>query len=1136
MFISMRLQLFSLLLFLAWNDLFSQAAFDFSKDFDRNAWKVPDDISLQPSGGFLRIECKSPVISGSLEYTLVHSFDISLSQAITIEIFSSDPVRLRLDAEDAIGVRTGDIPVARDIVFPDMTLYLFDFKDRLFRYKPDYAKLDASRIVKLIFTIDSGPEGFKGYINLGKIILGKPGTPETVKQADVYSQAEFDQLVADIYAAGGDKVKITELLNKAELFIEKSPNLRTYANYYMVGAIYQSLLTDEASAKKFREAGEKLIYGGATTDLTTKWNDYYIKLFQTDDEKYVDMVYDFIEKNRELQNLNNYSAVGYGYERSGNYDKAGKVYDKALKHEDSPTLGQYKNYYFVFNYYSKTGDFNKAEKFIQSVMNLAKTADPNYATSYYLTALANQFSLYQTMGDYNRYIEGYSRYQRVYDNLYGSLDSCHTSNWTKSIVFASAWEKLRMLDQANSWWRRCDSGNLAYVTCYNEKYSSMPGYNLKQYPQELYPVYLSKVGKLKASPKSVSETIRLNNEYYDHLAYKDMFTDYSRGNMLGFLHSPDYHRYYDKFIENYSKNRSFSYGTEPVAEYAYFNSRDRDLEQSIKVYKQLFHLSEEWINDLVFTFGESSFITFYNSKIRDGYENFHSCVKLAKELKSPLFNDAISLAYNNILFTKSLAFRGTSKRKKAFLMSSDQEVIRMYNQWMTKKRQLVEAYQKQGDKKGGVIPGEKKDTVDIEKLREEVNNLENQLASGSKQFQTFLKLDKPDWHKIKEKLKPGEAAIEMVRFRWRDQVYYSDTSLYAAYIIRKDREFPEVMYLPDQAGVLDKKYYNLYINSIKYKLPDTASYNHFWKPVEIYLKGINKIYFSPDGIYHLININTLKNPASNQYLQQEHQIQYLTTTTELTSDYINTKPIQTCFLVGHPAYKFSGQPPQLLAQSEDATRSFVRDFRSGNINDLPGTETEILSIEKIAEAKGVKVTIFKGQDATEDKMSKVNNTDILHLATHGYWSETPPNSSDGYKLFQAMINSGLLLAGVVDYYSGDNSNSDYDGILTAYEAQNLWLDSTQLVILSACETGLGEVDAGEGVYGLQRAFRAAGARSVMTSLWKVDDEATRDFMIFFYQNYLETRDKLSAYSQAIESLRKKYPDPFYWGAFVLTGM
>jgi CHAT domain-containing protein len=134
-----------------------------------------------------------------------------------------------------------------------------------------------------------------------------------------------------------------------------------------------------------------------------------------------------------------------------------------------------------------------------------------------------------------------------------------------------------------------------------------------------------------------------------------------------------------------------------------------------------------------------------------------------------------------------------------------------------------------------------------------------------------------------------------------------------------------------------------------------------------------------------------------------------------------------------------------------------------------------------------------------------------------------------------MVNSGLLLSGVVNYYSAAEYADTYDGILTAYEAQNLNLENTELVILSACETSLGHMDAGEGVYGLQRAFRSAGAKSIMTSLWKVDDEATKEFMILFYQDYLKTKNKFEAFNTAQKVLKEKFPHPYYWGAFVLTG-
>ena len=135
------------------------------------------------------------------------------------------------------------------------------------------------------------------------------------------------------------------------------------------------------------------------------------------------------------------------------------------------------------------------------------------------------------------------------------------------------------------------------------------------------------------------------------------------------------------------------------------------------------------------------------------------------------------------------------------------------------------------------------------------------------------------------------------------------------------------------------------------------------------------------------------------------------------------------------------------------------------------------------------------------------------------------------------MKSGLLLTGGGDVLAKTKYNYNIEnGVLTAYEAMSLNLDKTDLVVLSACETGLGEISNGEGVYGLQRAFFVAGAKVLIMSMFKVDDDATQKLILNFYRKWLISGNMRQSFVEAKKELRVEYPDPIFWGAFMMIGL
>jgi CHAT domain-containing protein len=326
----------------------------------------------------------------------------------------------------------------------------------------------------------------------------------------------------------------------------------------------------------------------------------------------------------------------------------------------------------------------------------------------------------------------------------------------------------------------------------------------------------------------------------------------------------------------------------------------------------------------------------------------------------------------------------------------------------------------------------------------------------------------------------------------------------------------------DNGKQLESRYAKFYRNAIQQKQSDDVSYEQYWAKVEPALAGKKVVYLSLDGVYNQLNLNSLKNTAGS-YVVNQYDLVLLGNSKDLLTIKSRTPsaPRKNAMLLGFP------------------------DYGGDELAALPGTKLELDGISKMLKTSGYQVTQFTQKEASEKNLKNIKAPALVHIATHGYFLKDVELGGNAFGVNaenaanNPLLRSGLMLAGASKTISGETSpnlESNDNGVLTAYEAMNLNLEGTELIILSACETGLGDVKNGEGVYGLQRAFLVAGADALIMSLWKVDDDATQLLMTNFYTNWIKLRDKQKAFKQAQLQLMAKYKEPYYWGAFVMIGI
>jgi CHAT domain-containing protein len=547
------------------------------------------------------------------------------------------------------------------------------------------------------------------------------------------------------------------------------------------------------------------------------------------------------------------------------------------------------------------------------------------------------------------------------------------------------------------------------------------------------------------------------------------------------------------------------------------------LSEAKELYKQVVGQYLRQIRENFPTLSEKEKGAFYQKikPVFDAYQDF--CIQYYSKNKND--HQILQELYHAQLATKAILLNSSNKVRQNILSSGDTSLVNRFKEWLAVKEQIVHYY--------SLTSEERKQTTDVRSLEQKANDIEKQLSASSSVFKDEFSEKEISTADIAKFLQPGEAAIEILRVQRK---FVKDSVYYVALVLKGGSDKPALITWP-YGQKLENRFYRFHRNAIKYHFQDSISSRYYWEPVAHAVADSKKIFLSPDGIFNKINFNIIQN-SNHQFVLDEKEIHLVSNSKEIVSRTNKASASNsTINLYGYADFQLHMlKGVHEVASTSPLNRSFGFE---GEIPLLPGTAVEVDEIERLFKEKKFAVQTYKGDGASELQIKKTPRVKVLHIATHGFFMndvEVSESDGEGNENFfnNPLLRSGILLAGAGVSKSAALLGGE-DGILTAYEAMNIDLNETELVVLSACETALGELKNGEGVYGLQRSFIVAGTSAVMMSLWQVDDVATQELMVNFYQRWLGGEDKHAAFRKAQLMIKEKYKSPYYWGAFILVG-
>lgn len=698
----------------------------------------------------------------------------------------------------------------------------------------------------------------------------------------------------------------------------------------------------------------------------------------------------------------------------------------------------------------------------------------------YITAIENLSSLYQILGENDKALPLLEEALAIDKIVYGEA---HPIYATTLHNLASLYQNLERASEAEPLFVQALAIDEKIYGKYHRSYANTL-YNLGTLYQDL--------GKYDDAEKALLETLDI------------------RRKLLGEEH-PDY-----------------AYSLYGIAS-LYHATQQYD--KAYGYYEQVIDKYIKQIDEYFPSMSEKEKSAFY-AKIKPVFDAFFDfCIDYQLSEQSSTTHNPISAMYNLQLSTKALLLNASNKVRDRILNSGDADLIITYRNWISAKERLVKYF--------NYTQQELLDQqIDIALLKQGANTLEKELSAKSTLFASLYEQSAKSWVDVKNTLDDKEAAIEIIRV---NKKFKTDSVIYIALVVTNSMtDAPDYVVLKD-GNKMESRLFNYYRNAIKFSIGNQISYDNYWQPINEKIKGMERIYFSADGIYNKININTLWDPVSELSVIEELDLRIVSNTRELTETKISLADMpNTAEVYGFPDFNlganFDGQ------ETASINRTSEYGFSKG-IASLPGTKVEVDEISVMLAENNWQGNVRTMEDATEEKIKNIDSPKLLHIATHGFFMndiqftdrEQGKKGSHNDLNTNPLLRSGVLLTGSAKAMILNEKSKGEDGIVTAYEAMNLNLDNTELVVLSACETGLGEVRNGEGVYGLQRAFIVAGAQNVIMSLWKVNDVTTQELMSGFYRRWFSGMNKFEAFKKTQLELKKKYNDPYHWGSFVLLG-